>query len=162
MAKKRVRGASVLTAIKCCVDEGLEPVCIERSSYIGGLWHYTSEVEEGHASIAVVAFGGVPYEIIIFPHQACVMKSTVINTKEMMCYSDFPIPAEFSIYMHNTRVDKYLNMYADEFGIKTYIQFNREVYLSTRSGAWIFSGVEDGDPFDMRVNTRFVMAQRKI
>ncbi|XP_052817708.1 flavin-containing monooxygenase 5-like [Mya arenaria] len=111
MAKKRVlvigAGASGLTAIKCCLDEGLEPVCFERSSYMGGLWHYTSEVEEG---------------------QACVMKSTVINTsKEMMCYSDFPIPAEFSIYMHNTQVDRYLNMYADEFGMKKYIQFNREV-----------------------------------
>ncbi|WAR12662.1 FMO5-like protein [Mya arenaria] len=77
-------GASDLTAIKRCLDEGLEPVCFERSSYVGGLWHYTDEVEEG---------------------QACVMKSTVANTsKEMMCYSDFPIPAEFAMYMRNTKV----------------------------------------------------------
>lgn len=29
-------GASGLTAIKCCKDEGLEPVCFEKSGYIGG------------------------------------------------------------------------------------------------------------------------------
>ncbi|XP_052811939.1 flavin-containing monooxygenase 5-like [Mya arenaria] len=100
-------GASGLTAIKCCLDEGLEPVCFERSPYIGGLWHYTTDAEEG---------------------QACVMKSTVINTsKEMMCYSDFPIPAEYAFYMHNTKVDSYLNMYADKFNLKKYIQLNTDV-----------------------------------
>ncbi len=65
-------GASGLTAMKCCVDEGLTPVCFERSGEIGGLWNYTTDSKEG---------------------QACVMKSTVINTsKEMMPYSDFLIP----------------------------------------------------------------------
>lgn len=55
MVVKRVAvigaGASGLTAIKCCLDEGLEPVCFERSSYIGGLWHYTEEVEEGQVDV---------------------------------------------------------------------------------------------------------------
>lgn len=77
-------GASGLTAIKCCLDEDLEPVCFERTCNFGGLWHYTDTPVEG---------------------QACVMKSTVINTsKEMMAYSDFPIPSEYPIYMHNTQV----------------------------------------------------------
>ena len=40
-------GASGLTAIKCCLDEGLEPVCFEKSGYIGGLWHYTEDVVDG-------------------------------------------------------------------------------------------------------------------
>jgi hypothetical protein len=100
-------GASGLAAIKCCLDEGLEPVCFERSSYISGLWHYTEAAEEG---------------------QACVMKSTVINTsKEMMCYSDFPIPDHFAIYMHNTKVDEYFHMYADKFGLIKHINFLTEV-----------------------------------
>ena len=43
-------GASGLTAIKCCLDEGLEPVCFERSGYIGGLWHYTEDVVDGQVS----------------------------------------------------------------------------------------------------------------
>ena len=103
-------GASGLPAIKCCLDEGLLPVCFERTDYIGGLWHYTPEVEEG---------------------QACVMKSTVINTsKEMTSYSDFPAPKEFSIYMHNRYMDKYFHLYADEFDLRKYIQFKTEVRSS--------------------------------
>lgn len=33
-------GSSGLTCIKCCLDEGLEPVCFESSDDIGGLWKY--------------------------------------------------------------------------------------------------------------------------
>lgn len=100
-------GASGLTAIKCCIDEGLEPVCYERSNDIGGLWRYSDNVTEG---------------------QSCVMKSTIINTsKEMMCYSDFPIPAEFPIFMHNTCVQKYFKLYSDKFNLKKYIQFETEI-----------------------------------
>jgi len=100
-------GGSGLPAIKCCLDEGLEPVCFERTDYIGGLWHFTDEVEED---------------------QSCVMKSTVINTsKEMMCYSDFPIPQEYPPCMHNKYVEKYFHLYADKFNLKKYIRFKTEV-----------------------------------
>ena len=37
-------GASGITAIKTCLEEGLEPVCYERTNRIGGLWYYTEEV----------------------------------------------------------------------------------------------------------------------
>lgn len=44
MAKKRIAvigaGISGLGAIKCCLDEGLEPTCFERSDDIGGLWKF--------------------------------------------------------------------------------------------------------------------------
>lgn len=33
-------GVSGLGAIKCCLEEGLEPVCFEKSNDIGGLWKY--------------------------------------------------------------------------------------------------------------------------
>lgn len=37
--------------------------------------------------------------------QGCVMKSTVINTsKEMMSFSDFPVPEKYPNFMHNTQV----------------------------------------------------------
>ena len=101
-------GASGLTAIKCCKDEGLEPVCFERTEELGGLWNYHEEQREDG--------------------QASVYKSTVINTsKEMMCYSDFPIPADMPIYMHNKHVAKYFHLYADKFGLKKYIQFQTSV-----------------------------------
>ena len=33
-------GASGLPAIKSCLEEGLIPICVERSEHIGGLWNY--------------------------------------------------------------------------------------------------------------------------
>lgn len=43
MAKKvAVIGAGVsgLISLKCCVDEGLDPTCFERTEDIGGLWRF--------------------------------------------------------------------------------------------------------------------------
>ena len=45
-------------------------------------------------------------------------KSIIINTsKEMMCYSDFPIPKEFANYMHNSKIIEYMRMYAKQLSI---------------------------------------------
>lgn len=42
-------GSSGLCAIKACLQEGLEPVCFERTADIGGLWRF--EVNPaGHVS----------------------------------------------------------------------------------------------------------------
>jgi dimethylaniline monooxygenase (N-oxide forming) len=44
MAKKQIAvigaGISGLGAIKCCLDEDLEPTCFERNDDIGGLWKF--------------------------------------------------------------------------------------------------------------------------
>lgn len=34
-------GVSGLAAIKCCLEQGLEPTCFEQSEDIGGLWRYS-------------------------------------------------------------------------------------------------------------------------
>jgi len=58
------------------------------------------------------------------------MRSTIINTsKEMMCYSDFPIPQEYPIFMHNTYVQRYFNLYAEKFGLRKHIRFRHEVIM---------------------------------
>nr|KAG5706619.1 hypothetical protein BaRGS_005689 [Batillaria attramentaria] len=62
------------------------------------------------------------------------MRSTVINTsKEMMCYSDYPIPKEYPNFMHNTHVWQYFKDYAEHFGLKKYIHYNVEVVMVTRT-----------------------------
>ncbi|KFQ38345.1 Dimethylaniline monooxygenase [N-oxide-forming] 5, partial [Mesitornis unicolor] len=33
-------GSSGLCAIKACLQEGLEPICFERTGDIGGLWRF--------------------------------------------------------------------------------------------------------------------------
>ncbi|KAI4579742.1 hypothetical protein MJT46_001110 [Ovis ammon polii x Ovis aries] len=111
MAKKRIAvigaGVSGLTSIKCCLEEGLEPLCFERSHDIGGLWRFQEEPEEGRASI---------------------YKSVIINTsKEMMCFSDYPIPDHYPNFMHNSQVLEYFRMYAKEFDLLKYIRFKTTV-----------------------------------
>ena len=47
----------------------------------------------------------------------------------MMSYSDFPIPKEYPVYMHNSYVLKYFNLYIDHFGLKKHIRFRTEVWV---------------------------------
>ncbi|XP_070550979.1 flavin-containing monooxygenase 5-like [Ptychodera flava] len=97
-------GASGLTAIKCCLDEGLEPVCFEKDGDIGGLWNYHEDVREGSPSV---------------------FRSTVANTsKENMSFSDFPPPKEFPNFMPHTVVMKYFRLYAEHFALLKYVKFN--------------------------------------
>ncbi|KAM9004847.1 dimethylaniline monooxygenase [N-oxide-forming] 5 [Sarcophilus harrisii] len=107
MTKMRIAvigaGVSGLSSIKCCLEEGLEPVCFERTSDIGGLWRFQENPEEGRASI---------------------YKSVIINTsKEMMCFSDYLIPDDFPNFMHNSQIMEYYRMYAKEFDLLKYIRF---------------------------------------
>ncbi|NWZ96840.1 FMO5 monooxygenase, partial [Nesospiza acunhae] len=96
-------GASGLCALKCCLDEGLEPTCFERSKDIGGLWRFEEHPEDGRASI---------------------YRSVIINTsKEMMCFSDFPIPEDFPNYMHNPKIMEYFRMSPQPFALLRHIRF---------------------------------------
>uniref|UniRef100_A0A671MGC9 Flavin-containing monooxygenase n=1 Tax=Sinocyclocheilus anshuiensis TaxID=1608454 RepID=A0A671MGC9_9TELE len=115
-------GTSGLACIKCCLDEGLEPVCFETSDDIGGLWRFKENPD---------------------PDRASIYHSLIINTsKEMMCFSDFPIPAHFPNYMHNSLIMDYFRMYADHFQLKRHIRFQTKVLHVTprpdfpHSGQW--------------------------
>ncbi|XP_070605146.1 flavin-containing monooxygenase 5-like [Erythrolamprus reginae] len=100
-------GASGLTAIKCCLDEGLQPSCFERSDSIGGLWRFQEHVTEGHSSI---------------------YKSLTSNSsKELMGFSDCPIPEEYPNYMHHSKMMEYFKMYAKQFDLIKYIHFKAQV-----------------------------------
>uniref|UniRef100_A0A914XEZ2 Flavin-containing monooxygenase n=1 Tax=Plectus sambesii TaxID=2011161 RepID=A0A914XEZ2_9BILA len=111
-------GVSGLPCIKQCLEEGLEPVCYERTAHIGGLWNYRTDLGENAATV---------------------MKSTVVNTsKEMMAYSDFPPPADWPNFMHNTYVNQYLHLYANHFKLVHHIHFNTAVESVERAanGKW--------------------------
>ncbi|XP_077996718.1 dimethylaniline monooxygenase [N-oxide-forming] 2-like [Glandiceps talaboti] len=101
-------GVSGLVSIKSCVEEGIEPVCFERRSTIGGLWNYSDEVlpEEG----------------------AALYMSTVLNnSKEMGCFSNFPFPKEYTPFISHQKALMYINDYAKHFDLRKYIQFNTTV-----------------------------------
>ncbi|XP_009271578.1 PREDICTED: dimethylaniline monooxygenase [N-oxide-forming] 5 isoform X1 [Aptenodytes forsteri] len=100
-------GSSGLCAIKACLQEGLEPICFERTADIGGLWRFEEYPEEGRASI---------------------YRSVIINaSKEMMCFSDFPIPEDFPNYMHNSKIMEYFRMYARHFDLLRHVRFRTSV-----------------------------------
>uniref|UniRef100_A0A8C0J1E2 Flavin-containing monooxygenase n=1 Tax=Chelonoidis abingdonii TaxID=106734 RepID=A0A8C0J1E2_CHEAB len=123
-------GVSGLTSIKCCLDEGLQPTCFERSDDIGGLWRFKEKVEEGRASIYQSVFTN--------------------SSKEMSCFSDFPMPEHFPNFLHNTRFLEYLKLYAKRFDLLNYIKFKTTV-ISVRkcqdfstTGQWIVVTESDG------------------
>lgn len=100
-------GASGLTAVKACLEEGLDVVCFEKTSDLGGLWTYREENVDGVASI---------------------MFSTTTNTsKDMSAFSDFPPPPHFPNYMSHRLVAQYLNSYADAFGLRRYVLCSHSV-----------------------------------
>ncbi|XP_016526253.1 dimethylaniline monooxygenase [N-oxide-forming] 5-like isoform X2 [Poecilia formosa] len=124
-------GPSGLTSVKACLEEGLEPTCFESSDDIGGLWMF-KEVPE--------------------PSRASIYRSLTINiSKEMMCYSDFPIPADYPNYMHHSKILKYFRMYAEHFKILKHIRFQTSVKKVTqrpdfsRTGQWeVVTKTKDG------------------
>ncbi|XP_049911159.1 flavin-containing monooxygenase 5-like [Epinephelus moara] len=116
-------GSSGLACIKCCLDEGLEPVCFESSDDIGGLWRFKENPE---------------------PDRASIYHSVIINTsKEMMCFSDFPIPGHFPNYMHNSLIMDYFRMYADHFQLTEHIRFNTKVLQVKQRSDFSHSGQWD-------------------
>ncbi|XP_062411476.1 flavin-containing monooxygenase 5-like isoform X2 [Sardina pilchardus] len=100
-------GPSGLACIKSCLDEGLEPTCFESSDDMGGLWKFKAMSE---------------------PNRASIYRSLTINiSKEMMCYSDFPIPADYPNYMHHSKILKYFRLYAEHFKLLQRIRFQTSV-----------------------------------
>ncbi|NXP26576.1 FMO4 monooxygenase, partial [Scytalopus superciliaris] len=123
-------GVGGLASVKCCLDEGLEPTCFERSEDIGGVWRYTDSVDDTRVSV---------------------YRSVITNTsKEMSCFSDFPFPEDFPSYLPHSLLLQYFQMYACHFNLLQHIRFKTTV-LSVRkrpdfatSGQWEVVTETDG------------------
>uniref|UniRef100_A0A3Q3Q7R1 Flavin-containing monooxygenase n=1 Tax=Monopterus albus TaxID=43700 RepID=A0A3Q3Q7R1_MONAL len=116
-------GSSGLVCIKICVDEGLDPVCFESSDDIGGLWRFKESPE---------------------PERSSIYRSLVVNTsKEMMCFSDFPMPANYPNYMHNSQLLQYLRLYANHFDLLRFINFQTTVRSVVQRPDFSLSGQWD-------------------
>ncbi|XP_006192128.1 flavin-containing monooxygenase 1 [Camelus dromedarius] len=113
-------GVSGLASIRCCLEEGLEPTCFERSDDLGGLWRFTEDIEEGRASL---------------------YKSVVSNScKEMSCYPDFPFPEDYPIYVPHFQFLEYLKTYANRFDLLKCIQFKTKVCSVTKRPDFTVTG----------------------
>lgn len=53
-----------------------------------------------------------------------IYRSLVVNTsKEMMCFSDFPMPADYPNYMLHSQLLQYFRLYAQHFDLLRHITF---------------------------------------
>ncbi|XP_071110353.1 flavin-containing monooxygenase 5-like [Haliotis cracherodii] len=125
-------GVAGLASVKSCLEEGLEPVCFEQHSDIGGTWYVTEEFRPGQGARA--------YD------------SLILNTnKGLTCYSDFPFPEDAPPFPTGQHMYPYLKSYAEKFGLEKYIQFNTKIHTVTRSndyettGSWDVETEVNGD-----------------
>ncbi|XP_048250750.1 flavin-containing monooxygenase 5-like [Haliotis rufescens] len=124
-SRKRVvilgAGISGLAAIKSCLEEGLEPVCLEQFDDIGGIWYYTERYREGQGARAFDTL-------------------TTNSPKDLFCYSDFPYPRDFPPFPTHEMVHKYLNLYCEKFHLRKHIHFKTKVLHIQKSDDYDVTG----------------------
>ncbi|VDO10989.1 unnamed protein product [Haemonchus placei] len=131
-------GVSGLPSIKACKEQGLDVVCYEKTSDLGGLWNYRPNQKDTIGK--TLSYSGH------FQIGGTVMASTVVNTsKEIMAYSDFPPPEEWPNFMHHSKVNEYLHLYADHFDLKRHIRFNTSVKHISEEGDGFKVELENGE-----------------
>lgn len=110
-------GSSGITAAKALKERGIAFECFEIGSDIGGMWRY--ENDNGMSSA---------------------YRSLHIDTsRDNLGYSDYPIPNHYPDFLSHFEVIRYLEAYADHFGIRSQIRFKTRVDHVTRdptAGTW--------------------------
>lgn len=105
-------GSSGIAACKVLNENGIDFDCYEKGSDVGGLWWYDND--NGQNSI---------------------YKSLCINTsKQMMAFSDFPMPADYPVYPHHSLIHHYFRNYVDHFGFRDKIRFRTAVTHVEKQG----------------------------
>ena len=98
-------GAAGLCAAKHLLGRGIEVVVFELGSHIGGLWVY--ENDNGLSGA---------------------YQSLHVNSENRVtAYKDFPFPDSAPIYPDHVQMARYLEAYADRFGLRPHIRFRSPV-----------------------------------
>ncbi|GFV65951.1 dimethylaniline monooxygenase 5 [Trichonephila clavipes] len=137
LRKKRIAviggGFSGLNSIRALKEEGMEPVCFEKTSSPGGTWCYREQAIQGIPSI---------------------MPSTIINhSKEIGALSNFPPKKEYPNYMRHAELYQYFKDIGESCDCFRHMIYNREVISVRRShnydetGQWTvkMKNTEDGE-----------------
>jgi hypothetical protein len=98
-------GCSGITALKNCLEKGLNATCYEANSDIGGNWIYSEK--ESHSSVCETTH--------------------IISSKTLSQYLDFPMPEDYPDYPSHEQVLRYFRSYADHFDLRPHIRFNVRV-----------------------------------
>lgn len=98
-------GCSGLTTAKALTARGVPFDCYEKGSALGGNWRYDNDNGQSAA------------------YHSLHINSSKGNTQ----FADFPMPADFPDYGHRSDVLRYLEAYADHFGVTPRVRFRTEV-----------------------------------
>lgn len=108
-------GASGLTTAKALLDQTLSFDWFELGSGIGGNWRYGNDNGRSAAYASL----------------------QVDTSKERMAFADLPVPDAWPTYLHHSQVLRYLEIYAERFGLLPHCTFRTEVTSVTPdTGAW--------------------------
>ena len=98
-------GSSGIAAAKVLKDQNISFDCFEKGSKVGGVWRYNND-------------NGL----------SAAYQSLHINTnREVMAYSDFPMPSSFPMFPHHSQIIQYFEDYVDHFKLGPHITFNTAV-----------------------------------
>lgn len=109
-------GSCGITVCKALKERGLPFDCFEKSDDVGGVWYYNNPTGLSAA-----------------------YRSLHINTsKQIMQFSDFPMPDEWPVYTNHRHIHRYFRDYAEHFGLREHIVFNTGVEHCARreDGRW--------------------------
>ncbi|PTB44171.1 hypothetical protein M441DRAFT_186554 [Trichoderma asperellum CBS 433.97] len=111
-------GAGGIVAVKNLLEEGFDVVGFERSSYIGGLWHFNED-----------------------ENTLSVLESTTTNISiDRGTFTDFPFPAGTPIHCAAKLVEDYLEAYASHFNLRPHFRLSTTVRSVSREdegeGRW--------------------------
>ncbi len=117
-------GWSGIYACKYAVENGMNPIVLERRSDIGGVWNYSDD-----------------------PEITTVMKSTVSSSSRVVTEaSDFFMKEEVGHFMHHEDIISYLRDYIEKFDLGRYLRFSCEVKSVQKvDGRWQVSFEQDGE-----------------
>ncbi len=109
-------GSSGVAVAKALKQQGLAFDCFEKGSDIGGMWRYENDngLSSAYASLHID------------------------TSRESLGYPDFPIPKTYPDYLSHREFLRYLESYADHFGIRPLITFRTSVeeVAPSADGRW--------------------------
>nr|XP_007987721.2 dimethylaniline monooxygenase [N-oxide-forming] 2 isoform X2 [Chlorocebus sabaeus] len=183
MAKKvAVIGAGVsgLISLKCCVDEGLEPTCFERTEDIGGVWRFKTTVLSVRKCPDFSSSG--QWKVVTQSNgkeQSAVFDAVMVCTGHHFLphipLKSFPGIERFKGQYFHSRQYKHPDGFEGKrilvigmgnSGSDIAVELSKnaaQVFISTRHGTWVMSRVsEDGYPWDSVFHTRFRSMLRNV
>ncbi|KAI1911030.1 hypothetical protein LOZ65_006257 [Ophidiomyces ophidiicola] len=123
-------GLSGLTALKHCLEEGFNATVFEARHAIGGQWLF-EEPDPVTGKTSTSIYPGV-----------------LLNScRDTSFFSDFPIdPAQYPDYFGHLKMLRYLESYADHFGLREHIRFGTKILSCSqgKDGRWDVKIAQEG------------------